>query len=369
MVHRADRAGLELSVPHVSRTVLRAAVNSGEAVLASNLAAPLASGARPLELSISPQEMVQAVIACPLRQQGETVELLYLSLPPEYGTGEWLAMASLAARQFEQAELVWAARARAEAHAAMEHELNKARGIQARLLPGPASLEVHRKAGVDVAIGFHPSHWVSGDYADAIAMRDGRLLLVVADVAGHGLSAALVATRIHTLVHAAVRAHASLPELGDSLNDYLRQTLPDEAFVTLLAIALNPKTGQLQCLNAGHPPALLVGKAGNVRELESGDNYPLGVDAATMIVREGSLELDETLAMYTDGMMEQLDASAAPLGLSGLSAILSEAAIAETSAAVVRTIVNYMEDRQGDRAAEDDRTLLLARRNVVSLPS
>ncbi len=233
---------------YISQGVLRAVRHKGEAVLAGNT-----GHAGDIELSISSSILPVSAVAVPLRQEPGWFDILYVTLPPEYGNGEWLALTALAAKQFQQAEDAWTARKRAEAHAAVELELHRAQQIQMRLVPQATAVE-----GLDLAIGFVPCRWVGGDYVDVVPMKDGRTLLTVADVCGKGLPAALISSSLHTMVHTAIDAGMGLAALMASLNRYLCHTLSSESFVTMVAVAIDPRTGELECVNAGHPPALLL---------------------------------------------------------------------------------------------------------------
>lgn len=348
--------------PYVSRTLLRAVTQSGEPVLAGNV--PIPGGGLPgnIEMSISPQVMALAAIACPLRQDDEHLDLLYITLPPQYGTGEWLALSSLAAKQYQQAEAAWDARKRAEKHAVLQHELERATAIQLRLVPQKKALDKHRALGLDMAIGFVPSQWVGGDYADALAMKDGRVLLVVADVCGHGLAAALVAASVHTLVHACVRAGLSLADLAQSLNEHLCETLPSDAFVTMVAVALDPRTGTIESVNAGHPAPLVIGPGDEIRHLPSGENPPLGMDCVPIEGRTDQLAQGQVLLLYTDGLTEQQDDLGEMLCIEGLESEMrhirrKQAASADAVAALLSAM---LDQRQGQRPPDDDRTFLVA---------
>lgn len=351
--------------PYVSRSLLRAVAHKSQAVLASNspggAAGPMAGN---IEMSISPHVMTLAAIACPLRQDDQTLDLLYVTLPPQYGSGEWLALTSLAAKQYQQAEAAWHARKQAEAHAALEQELDRARAIQFGLVPQKRALDKHRAAGLDVAIGFVPSQSVGGDYADVLAMKDGRMLLTVADVCGHGLAAAMVTASVHTLVHAGVRAGLNLQNLVEGINEHLCETLPGDSFVTMIAVAVDLETGALQCINAGHPAPLVIGADGQVRELQSEENLPLGVDALQLEVQIGQLDLGELLTLYSDGLSEQLDETEKMLETAGLMAKIREICAASTlcADAAALELSRMLDQRQGGRPAQDDRTFLLARR-------
>src|SRR5258706_14702711 len=116
-------------------------------------------------------------------------------------------------------------------------------------------------------------------------MKDGRVLLALADVCGHGLAAALVTSAVPTLIHAAVRRGADLLELVDGLNQHLCETLAGDSFVTFTALAVNPADGSMQYTNAGHPPPLVISRSGEVRQRPFRQNLPLATDFAPI---EGS---------------------------------------------------------------------------------
>ena len=360
--------------PYVSRSVLRAVTLSNDAVLASNVpraprsAAGDAEHASNVEMSIvaAPQVAAVAAVACPLRREGPNPDVLLVTLPPRYGTGEWLALAALAAKQYEQAEAAWAARARAVAHAALERELERAREIQHRLVPPPDALARTQGRAFELAVAFVPSQHVAGDYVDALATRDGRVLVALADVSGHGMAAALVASGIHTLVHAGVRAGLGLAELMDNLNQHLCETLPGDAFATMVAAVLDPRTGAAEYVNAGHPPPFVVSADGSVRRLGEGQdasNMPLGLDAEPMQVGAASLEAGEMLALYSDGLTEMTDGRGQMLGLNGLSATLARLCAGGVDVAeVARELDQDLERRRAGRAPADDVSYLLAKR-------
>jgi serine phosphatase RsbU (regulator of sigma subunit) len=345
---------------HVSRSLLRAVARQGEAVLAGNIGS--GGGGADVEMSIAPGAMALAAVGCPLQQDDKALDLLYVTLPPQYGTGEWLALASLAAKQYQQAEQSWAARTRDADHAALERELKGAREIQQRLVPKAEALAAFKERGIDVAVGFAPSRWVGGDYVDAMLMKDGRVLLALADVCGHGLAAALVTSAVHTLIHAAVRRGADLLELVDGLNQHLCETLSGDSFVTFIALAVNPADGSMQYANAGHPPPLVVSRSGEVRHLPFGHNPPLGIDAAPIEDRSEQLAPGELLAIYSDGLNEQTDGSGAMLGIPALKEKLRTIAISGASAAdaLARQLDEFLAQRRGDRPPNDDQSFLLA---------
>ena len=199
-----DKSGTS---PYISRTLLRTMLARNEPVIAGNSGSSAAQAPAPdfAELSISAEVMSISALAVPIRSEKQSTDLLYVILPPEYGTAEWLALAALAVKQFQQAESTWVAKKLSDAHAAIERELSQAHTIQERLVPRNIHI-----AGLDAAIGFTPCKWVGGDYMDIVPGKNGKVLLTVADVCGKGLPAALVASSLHMMTHTAMRAqHAA----------------------------------------------------------------------------------------------------------------------------------------------------------------
>ncbi len=192
--------------PYISRRVLSKLQETREPVLAGNLTSPLPGGPPSVELTMSRDVMALWVVACPLAIQDEEMDVLYVTLPPDLGSVEWLSLIALAAEVFQQSESAWTARRHAQAHAAIERELDTARQIQRGLVP-----KKHDFPGFDVAIAFEPCKWVGGDYVDVVPMPDGRMLFAVADVCGKGLQAALVTSSVHTMVRATTDGGRSLP--------------------------------------------------------------------------------------------------------------------------------------------------------------
>ena len=283
-------------LPHVSSTTLKAVQQRGAPVVASNVV----GGSGVIAMSLAGDNIpLMSVVACPLSGlDGEALDVLYVTLPAECGTGEWLAMAQLACEEFRQAQEAWAARHAAAEHAVVERELERGREIQRRLLPRDLKVP-----GYEIGIGFEPCRWVGGDYVDVVRTGDGRTFFAVADVCGKGLQAALVTASIHTMVHTNVVPGFKLPELMRRLNDYLDLMLPDDSFVTMVAIVIHDQTGEIECINAGHPAPMILSSSG-VRELQVGVNPPLAMDQHPLIWANDSIRTGDLLVLYTDGLSE-----------------------------------------------------------------
>jgi sigma-B regulation protein RsbU (phosphoserine phosphatase) len=350
---RMDRPG---GVPHVSKGLLRAVCKRGEPVMASNQAA----GPVDVQLSVAAEVMAMSALACPLRTDAAATDVLYVLLPPEFGTSEWLALVSLAVEQLHQADAVWAARREAQTHAAIEGELARARQIQMRLIPRETKVP-----GLDVVIGFEPCRWVGGDYVDVVRTPAGRTLLTVADTCGKGLQAALVASSVHSLVHASLRAGLGLADLMASLNEHLLEYLPEESFVTMVAVLADPATGDCEVANAGHPAPLVLESGDRLRWLIEARNLPLGIAPATFELQSEHLGPGQMLALFTDGLTDLPLATTGRLGTERLAELLRIAYAAHGQgqvAQVAQALGASLDEARGDRLPDDDRTFLLARR-------
>lgn len=165
--------------------------------------------------------------------------------------------------------------------------------------------------GVVVSAAYRPGTAtleVGGDWYDAFRLESGELALVVGDVVGHGLEAAVAMGQLRGAVSALAQA-AGPAELLERLDAFV-ETVPSAATATLAYVALDPGSGRVCYACAGHPPPLVVSPDGRARFLWDGRSAPLGSmlgDARSEAVAR--LEEGETLVLYTDGLVERRSAS------------------------------------------------------------
>jgi sigma-B regulation protein RsbU (phosphoserine phosphatase) len=352
--------------PYISRRVLTTLRDTGEPVLAGNLALGDAGQKAAVDLTLSRDIRALWVVACPIRREDDEIDALYVTLPPECGSVEWLSLFALVAEAFQHSESAWEARRHAQAHAAIERELETARQIQRGLVP--TNLDY---PGLNVAIGFEPCKWVGGDYADIVPMPDGRILMSVADVCGKGLQASLIASSLHTMVRATTDNGRSLVDLVERVNKHLCSYLPLHSFVTMVCVALDLSTGALECVNAGHPPGVIGAPDGSTRFLQAAVNPALGMVEVPLSSETTVLLPGEVLVLYTDGLSELKNTHKELLGVdefaSGFGRICSMSSGAHMSELADR--LNVMLDAfRGDQLPEDDRAFLLARRRPAGAP-
>lgn len=183
---------------------------------------------------------------------------------------------------------------------ALERDLQSAGKVQRTLLP-PARLA---QDGWEVATHWEPLGVVSGDHVDVIppAVPGAPLHLVLGDVSGKGVAAALLQSHLHALFRALVPAGQCLPDLFKRANELFAEATSSVSYATLAALRLG-REGAFSLANAGHPRPLLADGRG-VRPIEGG-GLPLGLFCDSVYTeRDLRLEPGQTLLLYTDGWTE-----------------------------------------------------------------
>lgn len=350
--------------PHVSRSLLKAVLQSNAPLMASN--APSDMGAVDISVSINIDEM--AAIACPIRESETHVDVLYVSFPAMYGTGEWLLLVSLAAKAYQQAEMNATARKQALVRAAMEFELQKAHDVQMSLVPCLDSEDVAQDflQGYEVGILFRPCKWVGGDYVDVLPMADGRLFVVLADVSGKGMAAALVTTMLHTMVHTQARQGGKLADKVHAMNAHLCEHLRAETFITASFAAIDRQTGEIECVNAGHPPGYIVNRNGDYRSLDLVANLPLGIQEMEMETGGGVIGPNEIYCVFSDGLSEMQHDGGPWFGVEPVTQeigshyeMIPDLPLVE----LVEQLRKRFNQIEPEDQASDDRSLLIVKRN------
>jgi serine phosphatase RsbU (regulator of sigma subunit) len=239
----------------------------------------------------------------------------------------------------------------------MEEDMRMAAEIQTGLLPR----EAPRLPGWDLAGCNRPCRTVGGDYYD-FAIEGGRVLLALGDVSGKGTGAAL----LMTVLRAAVRAHWTEPKLAEAvarINRTVCQNVPSSKYVTFFLASLDPVSGRLDYVNAGHNPPILVRASGEVEKLTAG-GLVLGIFEGVSY-EGGSVEMGQgdTLIIYSDGVTETWDPDGEEYGEDKLVA-LAVAGRAKGADAVQNGILCEIEKFEQGARATDDRTLVVLKREA-----
>jgi sigma-B regulation protein RsbU (phosphoserine phosphatase) len=238
--------------------------------------------------------------------------------------------------------------------ASLEQELDTARRIQASILPRG----VPRVGGLRLAARYQPMASVAGDFWDFLA-ADGRVGLLVADVSGHGVPAALVASMVKVAFESQRGRAAEPAEVVGAMNALLCRVLAGP-FVTAVYVSVSADEGRLRFAGAGHPPALLWrARARRVERLNE-NGLLMGFDeAARYQTGEVEVEPGDRLLLFTDGLIEAANAHDEFFGLERLEQALVAGAELEPEALADRLLADLGRHR-GVAGFEDDLTLLVA---------
>ncbi len=246
---------------------------------------------------------------------------------------------------------------------ALERELSIATRIQASLLP----TGVPETPGYEVKPYYQSAKEVGGDYYDFLLREDGRLLIVVADVAGKGIPASLVMTMTRSLVRMAARESVSPKAMLTQVNRTLARDMTRGMFVTLALVEIDLTTGAIQLLRAGHnPPLWCSQREQRVRSLQPA-GMALGMPQTkfeqNLEVTELTLDPGDLLILYTDGITEAMSREGREYTSERLTAIVEENA-RHPAADILERVLGDVQTHVNGAEPSDDITLVVIRREA-----
>jgi serine phosphatase RsbU (regulator of sigma subunit) len=253
----------------------------------------------------------------------------------------------------------------------IQEEMTVARRIQRQFLPGT----LPQIDGWQLAALNRGAQAVGGDFFDCVELPDNRLGLVVADVCGKGVPAALFVALTRSLLRAASQTPWEFKERPTAqhrdvltralwfTNDYIaREHGESNMFITVFYAVLEPETGRISYVNAGHnPPLVISGDGKHIRELES-YNLPVGIiETESYSAAEFVMEAGELLVAFSDGITEAMNPAGEPYGderfIDELRTNCSLSAQELTT-----TIEQRVDEYAAGAPQADDMTLLILRR-------
>jgi len=170
-------------------------------------------------------------------------------------------------------------------------------------------------AGFEVAGAMHPARVLGGDYYDYIERPDGRMRLVIADVSGKGVAAALLMSATAAAVQLETNEPRKLGDVAKHLNKELLALQDDARFVTVLLGELEPRSGRLKYINCGHNPALLVRGDGGETIWLHASCTPVGMSPEMdCSLEEITLAPGDIMVWYTDGLTDASNRDAKEFG-------------------------------------------------------
>jgi sigma-B regulation protein RsbU (phosphoserine phosphatase) len=240
---------------------------------------------------------------------------------------------------------------------ALERDLETAAEIQRSFLPNG---ELGAQSNFTLRAAMTPARAVGGDFYDYFLLDDGRLGLVIGDVSGKGVPAALFMAVSRTLLRAAGLRGSGPGECLAEVNRGLLRDAASTLFVTLFYGVLDPATGVLAYTNGGHTPPFVI-RSGGRAEFLPGRGFPVGTLAeATYRTAEAVLRPGDVLFLYTDGVTEAMDASGHQFTPDRLQEAL-EQANRSAPTALVHDVLEAVRRFTGDAPQSDDLTALAVR--------
>lgn len=160
-----------------------------------------------------------------------------------------------------------------------------------------------------------PGQYLGGDFFDALILPNGRLVVTLGDVTGHGIAASVLMTASQGFLHAALTEHGDPARAVRDLNLYIHPRRPEGKFITLWVGVFDPKHMTLTYVDAGHGYAVLIGKDNGVTPLAGGDGLPIGImPDSEYSTSSAHLPPGGRVLVISDGLVEQTQAEPAPDG-------------------------------------------------------
>ncbi len=243
-------------------------------------------------------------------------------------------------------------------------ELETARSIQQSILPA----ETPSVAGLQITASYMPMTEVAGDFYDFLDEGDGRVGILVADVSGHGVPAALIASMVK-IAFAAQADHASDPaRVITGMNHALCGKF-ELAYVTATYAFIDPTRRVLEYASAGHPPILLLRASGEIKSLEEGGLLLAFTPAAVYSNVSVPMNSGDRLLLYTDGLIEAVDARGSFFGDERLAESLRGAAALDLPDLVAHLTADLNAWRGPGSPLTDDVTLVAVELRTDTLAS
>jgi phosphoserine phosphatase RsbU/P len=354
-----DASGNQITADRdVSRSVVQEAMSSaaefitGDAAQLSALAARQSIVLNELKTLIAIPLRVRRVSAVASPAAAEVSGVLYLDSRSitrnlsGVSNDVLRALASECAAVLESAMLVETEQAARQYH----QEMEIAAGIQRSLISVPdVRCDFATVSGRSI-----PCKEVGGDFFDVNVSPQG-VTVIVADVSGKGISAALLASVIHGMFYAQVSSGTSLLDAITSVNRFLCSRVAGQKYATLLAAQLD-RNGMLQIVNCGHVPAIMV-DGGKISQIEDGD-LPVGlIPQAKFHTVQRPFPAGARLVILTDGISETENSAGVEFGTAGLEPHL-------LAPNPVPDILSAVHSFSGGQEAQDDRTLVVLERTA-----
>ena len=343
----------------ISRTVMREVMENRQALISLD-----ASSDERFEMAQSVADFrIRSMIVAPLlSSEGEAIGAIQMDTLNQR-------------RRFEDSDLEILAAVAAQAGVAIENaqlheqlleqklleqDLDLAKRVQMAFLPA----KYPDMPGFSFYHFYQPAQQIGGDYFDYIPLPDKRVAIVVADVVGHGVSAAMLMAKLSAETRFALASSSSANQAISTLNSRIAG-LGVEKFITFLCLVLDPQTGNIDIVNAGHMPPLWRRKSVKIEQPGQAEaGVPLGImDEFQYELSTITLEPGERLLLYTDGIHEAPNEAGDCFGITALEKLFSSARddVTDIGENLTKSVIKYIE---GTTQADDMCLLVLGRQEA-----
>ncbi len=338
----------------VSRSVVNAVLGRNQSILISDIGAD----SRFREQASLVQANIHSAMCVPLWNNQDIIGLVYVDRAALFNafTEDDLRLmtllANVAAVKIENARLF----EQAVEKSRMERELTLAAQIQRNFLPrGTPDFPPFELAGEN-----RSCERIGGDYFDFLPFGGNRLGLVIADVSGKGVGAALLMASLRAALHAEADVSSSLARAAARLNEFVHASSEAGDFISFFMGVLET-SGRMEFVNAGHNPPLLVSASGSVRKLES-TGFCLGMfPAVGYETRKAEVAPGDVLCLFTDGIVEARNGEGEEYGDDRLAALLTSSA-GRPAPEILERVFGEVGAFAPSVAPADDMTCVIVRR-------
>ncbi len=349
---KARREDDELSM-RISRTIVRQALETKKAILSADAA----TDARFSEAQSIADFQIRSLICAPMiSSDGEPLGVIQIDTNNQRSRFTDLDLQILAGVASQASIAMDNARMHEEAikQRALQRDLELARQMQHALLPKNSP----QVSGYHFFEFYEAANQVGGDYYDYVSLPDDRFAAVVGDVAGKGVSAAILMAKLSSDVRFWLAREPNAAKALGQINAAFSQHGWDDRFVTMVVAVVDPRSNQLTLVNAGHMPPLLRSSAGKVLEVGGEEaGLPLGVmDDCEYEAYEQELQPGDFVTIFTDGFSEAMNSARDLYGMERLTAVVGDRQIG--SQELGQHVLANVREFAGDYPQSDDMCLV-----------
>jgi len=318
-------------------------------------------------------ETVRSTLSVPLRAQGRFIGALTVYnkqnadgfLPAD--TRFLSIVAGQSAQVIETARLMEEEKRLQKLQAESQKERDAAGVVQQTMLPS----HLPSVRGYDIEAAYRPAGEVGGDGYDIVPLDKDRVFMILWDVSGKGIAAALVMAQTRALV----RAHlgpwsdldAGLREMARDVSEYVSIWSEPERYLTAFLATLDTRTHRMSYICAGHNPPMMTTSDGVASTLDAG-GIPLGLmRGAEFVTATIEFAPGSRIVVFSDGVTELFDEQGVDYGEERLQNFLSQQA-ASSSAETVQRLMTHLDEFRGKALPSDDITLVVIRRTPLPSP-